>query len=479
MSIRLRYTGLVRFGTNVLSLITGLIFVTIVARSLSQTDIGLWFFIDTNVAIFIMLRNMIPFWLTRSYARGKDVVSTGIFANLLLSIPFFLGYVIILPFFKEVWLSPLHFGFASSFIFLHYIISSLTALVSAHNPEKLAYSLVIGELFKLAGYPLIINYQLLGVITVTAISYIAKIVYLFSLLKPSKKIELTQIKVWINSSWVLILGLIGITTLQNLNKYILGLFSLESLGVYSIYYTITSKILIANTLASGLYPKLLSGQGKSEDVQAILSLTMMFSIPMTIGGIILSRDLVSILGSKYLHIDMANEILYILFIVAFIKVLENVFRRVALGLEHVDMGVFNWKDVLKSKIFTSNIIPYAGLLVGAPLSIILIPLYGLISVASIQLVTVILLCVLRYTLAQKSINFDIPVRRVLKYCIAAVVMVAALLVLPRGMGSIVVILEVLFGFIIYIASLIAIDVEARELVLAIISEIKSLVKRNT
>ena len=151
MSIRLRYTGLVRFGTNVLSLITGLIFVTIVARSLSQTDIGLWFFIDTNVAIFIMLRNMIPFWLTRSYARGKDVVSTGIFANLLLSIPFFLGYVIILPFFKEVWLSPLHFGFASSFIFLHYIISSLTALVSAHNPEKLAYSLVIGELFKLAG----------------------------------------------------------------------------------------------------------------------------------------------------------------------------------------------------------------------------------------------------------------------------------------------------------------------------------------
>ncbi len=476
MEVRLRYTGIINFGSNLFSVITGLVFTTIVARSLSQTDIGLWYFIDTNIAIFVILKTIIPFWLTRNYARGEDVASTGIIANTILSIPFFLGYVIILPFFKEVWTSPLNFGFASSFIILQFILASLTSLVSAKNPEKLAYSLAIGELVKLAGYPVITTHQLTGVITIIAISYIAKIIYLLSSLKLSKKIEFKHVRVWISSSWVLILGLISVTLLQNLHKYILGLLSLESLGFYSIYNVITSKVLIANSLATGLYPKLLSGKGKREDVEEVLSLTTMFAIPMTLGGIILARDLVSILGSKYLHINLANQILFVMFIDAFIKVYGNIFQSVAIGLEKTDIRTFNSKTIFKNRIFVNNIIPYLAVLVSAPLLFTLTPLYGLIVVVYIQLGATILISLCRYFLALKTIKFEVPVKRILKYCMASAFMVLILLILPRGRGSVIAVLEVLCGFVIYMASLWVIDKETRKLTSSIFEETRSSLK---
>jgi len=477
MSIRLRYTGIINFGTNALSLITGLVFSVIVARSLSQTDIGLWYFIDTNIMIFTLLKGLIPFWLTRSYARGHDIATTGIVANIILAIPFFLGYIFILPFFEQVWLSPLHFGFASSFIFLHYTLSSLTSLVNAKKPEKLGYALILGELFKLVGYPLIVNYQLLGVILVTAISHIVKIVYLFINIEHSWKLDFDQVKIWIRSSWVLIIGIIGLTLLQNLHKYILGLFSIELLGSYSIYNVITSKITISNSLASGLYPKLLSGEGKREDIKSAISLTLMFAIPMTLGGITLARDLVSIMGSKYLYIDMANATLYLMFIAAFITVLENIFQGITLGLEQVDVGIFDQKSVLKSRIFVNSIIPYSGVLIATPLLFVLIPVFGLITVASVQVIIAVLLCLLRYIFARKSINFDFPIRRIIKYCIAASLMVLFLLLLPRGRGSIITLLEVLFGFLIYISSLWLIDENTREFVSTVLIEVRSLVHK--
>lgn len=476
MVIRLRYTGIINFASNLISIITGLIFSAIVARSLSQTEIGLWYFIDTNIAIFVLLKSMIPFWLTRNYARGKDVASTGIIANMILSIPFFLGYVIILPFFENVWISPFYFGFASIFIILHFSLSSLTALVRAKNPEKLAYSLVIGELVKLMGYPIITTYQLTGVIAITAISHITKIFYLISSLKLSKKIELKRVRVWIGSSWVLILGLIATTMLQNLHKYILGLLSLESLGFYSIYYIITSKILIANSLAIGLYPKLLSGKGKTGDIEDVLSLTAMFAIPMTLGGVILARDLVSILGSKYLHIELANLILFIMFIEAFIKVFDNIFRNISVGSENTDIGTFDHKAIFKSSIFMNNIIPYLVLMVSAPLLLTLVPSSGLIAVVCIQLGTTIILCLLRYSFASKSIEFEVPVKKIVKYIIASIPMVIILLLLPRGRGSIITVIEVSSGFIIYIASLWMLDKETRKLITSVIRESKSLIK---
>jgi len=479
MSIRLRYTGIINFGSNLFSIITGLIFSAIVARNLSQTDIGLWYFIDTNIAIFVLLKNMIPFWLTRNYARGKDVASTGIIANIILSIPFFLGYIIILPLFKNVWISPFHFGFASIFIIIQFILSSLTALVRAKNPEKLAYSLVVGELVKLIGYPIITTYQLTGIIAITSISHIARIFYLIRSLKLSKKIELEHVRVWIGSSWVLIVGLIASTILQNLHKYILGLLSLESLGFYSIYNVITSKILIANSLASGLYPKLLSGKGKSEDVEDVLSITAMFAIPMMLGGIILARDLVSILGSKYLHIDLANLILFIMFIEAFIRVFNIVFRNISEGSEKKDFGTFDQKTILKSSIFLNNIIPYLALIVSAPLLFTLVPSSGLIAVVCIRLGSAIILCSLRYVLASKAIKFEVPVKRIAKYIMASILMVLILLFLPRGRGSIITVIEVMSGFIIYMASLWILDKETRKLITSVIKETRSLIKMDS
>jgi O-antigen/teichoic acid export membrane protein len=448
----------------------------IVARNLSQSDVGILFFIQSNVAIFVVLRSLIPFWLKRNYARGKDIAFTGIVTNLIISIPFFLGYVLILPFFgKQVWVSPLHFSLASSFIFFLHALSSLRALVSAKTPHKLAYDLAIGELVKILGFPIIVKYQLTGVITVTIISYIAQIIFLSSTLKLSWKIQPAQIKTWFVSSWVLILGLVGNTILQNVDKYFLGLFSLESLGFYSVYNLLTSKIASTTSLASGLYPKLLSEKRKSvgKDIEAILSLTTMFSIPMTLGGIFLARDLVSILGSKYLYTDMVNETLFLMFITAFIGVLDSVFSAVIIGSEQVDVETLNHKAIIKSKLFVNNIISYLGVIISIPSLYVIVPLYGIYGVAFIYLMINCIHCSIRFFLARNSISFRIPLKNMAKYFGSAIIMVIVLFLLPHGKGSIITTAEVLFGFLIYICTLWIIDANTRELTSVIIKEIKT------
>src|SRR3990170_2334222 len=97
--IRLQYTGFVIFAAKLLSVATGLIFAFMIARSTTGPEYDLWFNINDVLAYFTLLSGVVPFWVMRCVARGKErAAKTGFATNLLISIISTIAYLASVPF---------------------------------------------------------------------------------------------------------------------------------------------------------------------------------------------------------------------------------------------------------------------------------------------------------------------------------------------------------------------------------------------
>ena len=85
--IRLKYSGLIVFASNILSVTTGLAFVLMITRNVSTDEFGIWGNISDLSTYFILLSGVIPFWATRFVAREHaGSAKTGLVANLFVSV---------------------------------------------------------------------------------------------------------------------------------------------------------------------------------------------------------------------------------------------------------------------------------------------------------------------------------------------------------------------------------------------------------
>ena len=69
--IRVTYTALISFATNLISVITGLAFVVIVTRSLTPDEFGTWGLISGLLAYAVIISPIVCYWSTRETARGE------------------------------------------------------------------------------------------------------------------------------------------------------------------------------------------------------------------------------------------------------------------------------------------------------------------------------------------------------------------------------------------------------------------------
>jgi len=88
-NIRLRYTGILMFLSNILSYCIGVVFAVYVARVLSVSEYGVYGFIGSLWDVFAIFSGLFPFWATRMIARGGTFAKTSFIANLLTSLPLF------------------------------------------------------------------------------------------------------------------------------------------------------------------------------------------------------------------------------------------------------------------------------------------------------------------------------------------------------------------------------------------------------
>lgn len=476
MAIRLRYTGLLMFASSVLSIFTGLVFSSFVARSLSKFDYGVWTFISVTIAYFQFPQKLITGWAFRDIARGKRVEKTCVISQLLLSVPPFIAYMIVASFFSQTIGSSSSFFYLSSlFIPVYFMIQGVSTVVEAKFPHKLAYRDVILDSIKIFLILWSIQFGLFGFIATVLIAYCSYICYCLYITKDFMRYEfnLKSLKRWLSFSWVNLYSGVGSTISSGLSTLLLGIFASPSvLGSWGIALTVARLLKKASNLPSALYPKLLSEEERREaHIKEATMLTLMFLIPMSVGCYLLAPNLIEIYGSKYLD---GLSALYVLIPNYFIETIGTISGSVISSADKIDFeerpSATMW---LRSNIFFLNSLGYLNAVISAPLMLLLIPKYGLVGCAMATTTATIMLFLI------KSLKFNvmksISYGRLIKFLFASFFM-GAFIQLIYGHGTVRTVLIVIAGATVYFISLFIFDKLTRNLIENIFSEIKNIIK---
>jgi len=483
--IRLKYSGLVVFASNLLSVATGLAFVLMITRSTSTEEFGIWGNISDLYSYFILLAGVLPFWATRFIAREHaGSAKTGLISNLVISIASASIYLALLPtIMSTLQISSAYtilYAVTSIQILELYTIYALEAVLHAKRPQTVGYGLLVFEVCKvILGFTLIIQFKLglLGAIYSIIVSYLIRIAFYVKLTAKGLKesIRWSYLKEWLKASPINVYNTVG-NSIAAFTLIFLFVYGGElARAYYGASVTISSVIGYSSFLAFALYPRLLSGSSL-EDVSISLKMVMMFAIPMTAGAMALSDSYLTILKLVYAE---ARPALLLLAINFFCVTLSQVFNTIVLGTERVDAKAkIAFRELVKSRLFLLFTLPYIQSAVTLPATFLILTLIAktaLEAATYLALITLLAnsaMLIVRYAIARRCLLFNFPWNSVSKYALASAAMTTVLLVIPHPTTLLKTVAFTLLGATIYIAVLMPIDKEARSLAKSILQEAK-------
>jgi O-antigen/teichoic acid export membrane protein len=484
--IRLRYTGFIIFAARILSVVTGLLFQLMIARATTKLEYGIWFNINDVSTYFTVLVGVLPFWTLRFAARKREgAAKTGVLANLMMSIIASIIYLILLPTItsalgiSEEYL-PLYFLTALQIMEAH-SINALEAGLQAKIPHTIGYGLLIAECCKVVlGYVIIIVFQqpLLGAKLSLITAFAFQTLYYVKLLTEdfTHRVNWAYVREWLKGS---IANIYNIAGSRIAGFVFILLFTYGGEGARSNYGAasqIASVVTYSSYLAFALYPKLLADR-KPEDITTSFKTVLMFAIPMTVGAMTLSDSYVIIMKDIYRD---AWPILIVLAINAFIRTVSNLFGTILFGVEQVDEQVsISFRALVKSRLFVVFSLPYLRSAIILPTAFYALTantqnksVQAAISISLIITFTNLVTCLISYVITRNMVNLAIPWRNIAKYVFASLIMAIVFYLLPHPTRILFILGMTAIGGIIYFTSLMAIDKEARTLVLTIWTEIK-------
>ena len=152
--IRVQYSGFIVFSSQLLSVVTGLIFTLLLTRTMSTEQFGIWTNMFDYPVYFLIFSGVLPFWATRFVARGKEgTVKTGASVQLLIAL---LSTLVYLP--AIVLISKgigtqaylLIYLISALYIFNIYMITVFESMLRSIRPQVIGYGLLIEEVVKVA-----------------------------------------------------------------------------------------------------------------------------------------------------------------------------------------------------------------------------------------------------------------------------------------------------------------------------------------
>lgn len=475
--IRLRYTGLLVFGTEVLSFFTGFIYLSYIARSLSVIDYGVWSLILGMLVYFSLLQDTLSFWSLRDCSRGLPVEKTAVLGNLLISIPFLAAFLVLAPSLAHIAnSSPSLFYLSCIIIPATYLMRGIQAVIRAKKPHQIAYQNIIMDGLKILSILYLVQFGLVGVILSYSFGLYSYLLYALSSIRAylAGRFDSSRLKRWLFSSWVTLYGQIGGKIFTGIDILLLGLLGSRNIGSYSVAETISSTITSARGLSYALYPKLLKTESRNKgDIEKTMSLLLMFLVPMTVGCILLSPNLIEMFGSKYLS---GLVPLQILVASECINVAGAVDRFIALGGERIDEKEVTVRGMLKSKIFLIESVAYIGTFVAIPITVLLVPQYDITGAAMAILASQTVTSLIEMLSTRFAGLRALPKEKILKFIIASCVM-SLVIVFFYSKGTLKTLILIAASIAVYFSTLTLIDRDTRFLGKAVINEIRGTIKR--
>ncbi|MGP8125735.1 MAG: hypothetical protein ACLQEQ_07750 [Nitrososphaerales archaeon] len=338
--IGVRSTGLVVFGGRALSAFTGLLFILMATRWLAPGQLGLWEVVIDLVTFSSYPIGIVAYWATRDIARGRLVgrtafVSGAAMSGLGLLLYFFLSFVTS----SSLGAEFLPFLLGSLLVPLGYWSQVTTSIVVGYRPIATGYSLAISELIKISvAYEALYVYRLgiEGVILALLVSYFVNSLVGTYMVRGANKEQLQPAvaKRWIRLSWLPAVSYLPPIFLAA-DTYIASLgFGTAVAGVYQPAFTVASVVGYSSALAYSLYPLLL--RGGNERLPAItIDFSLLFGIPMAVGGVVLASPILHLFGPRYMPGSIGLSILSVMFLFQAISLAVD---QTLLGMERVDAG---------------------------------------------------------------------------------------------------------------------------------------------
>ena len=486
--IRLQYTGYIIFAAKLIAVATGLIFQYMIARVATKPEYDIYFNLNDVLAYFTLLAGVVPFWVMRCVARGKEgATKTGLVTNLIISLIFTIAYLTAVPFILPV------LGVSTDYLTLYlvasvqivelYLLGLFEPCLQATTPQAVGYGLLVQQVSKVAlGYFLIIvlAQPLFGMLISTAIAFVIQIAYYSRLLRfeMKQKIQWSYVGEWLKGSLANIYTVIGN---QIANFVFLLLFSLGgegSRGIYGAAAIVVNVITHSSFLAFALYPKLLAEQ-KSEDVTASFKTVLMFAIPMTAIAMALANSYIVLLRQELLDFQGAGLVLAILALDALVGVVSGIYGSVLFGIESVDKEKLTFRSMVKSKIFIAFSLPYVHSAITIPTTYFVLttyasqqPLLAALSVSVINSIMRFVMFLVLVFVVRGMIKIAFPWKSVAKYTFASIVSGIVLFLLPASSSIMITLIWTAVGGLLYLVVLMLIDKEARSLPKQILGEVK-------
>ena len=482
-SYGLRSTGLTVFSGRIVSAFTGLLFNLMVARWLSVQNFGTWEVIVTLVTFSAYPVGTVAYWATRDVARGRMVGRTAFYSGVLLSS---LGLVLYFGFtfvtYSRIASSVLPFLLGAMLVPLSYWSAIANSIVQGHRPGVFGYSLVVSEVAKLGvAYVALYVYRagIEGVIVALMAAYLVQSVVstYFVRVTTSEVFDPTQVRRWSRLAWLPAISYLP-TALAVADTYVAAVgFGTTIVGYYQVAFIVASVVSYSSSLAFSLYPLLL--RGGDERLPALsVEFTLLFSVPMAVGSMVLAGPILFLFGAKYLPGTAGLEVLGVMFVVATVSWVVD---QTLLGTERVDLGEKpKFLDLVRSNLLfvpVVNIVTGAVYVASLYVALVLTTSAGasdstvVLVWASVQLATTVVFLFVKVRRARGSARL-MPSMSVAYYLVAAASMGALVyalsgFVLDQGVGTatygIRLLLLSLLGGGVYLGILFALDAKFREL----------------
>ncbi len=498
-NIRVTYAGLISLSIRLSSIITGLVFVLITTRELTQNEFGTWGLISGIFVYAIAIHPIVTYWATREIARGEKTGKTVFLSSSMFSIiglAIYIGVAAFVSFQSDAETEMLFF--AAILIPVIFINDSLSATALGSKPQVVSYGFLAFEISKIPLAILFVYFMQMGLegaIIATFGAYIPSIIIMWIKIRFALKnsIKKEYIKKWIKLFWVpSYRNIPSLISMSDVIVFSAITGSVSGVAYYTAARTIGFLVNHTRSFSEALYPKLLE-TGERNFLGENLIKLFYFAFPLLGLSIVLAKPGLYALNPIY---EIAELVVIIIAIRSFFTTLGKILFQALQGIEKVDTNKNStFKDYASSKLIlypTFQLIRNG--IYFASLAIILFLLHSekaeielVIYWAMIGLIIEIPLTIYIYKLVKKSFKLKIDHSSLIKYLTATFVVFSLLYLLitvfleyrisifeflPQVIGF------AAIGIIGYLALTYAIDNRTRILVKAIINEIKPQKEKN-
>ena len=355
VGIRVTYSGLISFGINLISIITGLVFVLIVTRNLSAEEFGTWGLINGIIIYAAVINPIISYWVTREIARGERSAKTAIFASSMSTIPAVFIYLIVAYFTGTQSDANLNIIlFAVILVPVMIFNETLTAINLGQKPQATSYGVLVFEIVKIPAVLLFIyvfKFGVEGAILASCLAYLASISIQAFYAKDQLRSHFQKkyFLKWLRMFWLpTYRHLPALLHLSDVVIFSIITGSVVGVAYYSAARSIGMLVNNVRAFSKGLYPKLLETQNP-EFLQENLIKLFYFAFPLTAFSITFAKPGLFALNPIYLG---AAPFVIFISIRMFLNTLNRMLFESILGMENIDKNPQStFRDYIQSKLF--------------------------------------------------------------------------------------------------------------------------------